>query len=111
MNRTALIAILALAASACAANPNANGADEADSALSAFESSKSKSLKGNGDTSIKIDPAIARACDLPIAHFAFDSADIRMGEAPTLDALAECFMSGPLKGSDLMLVGHARSPR
>ena len=90
----------------CAAGP-AEGADEADAALRAFESSKEKSLKGRGDTAIRIDPAIANKCDLPIAHFAFDSADIRMGEAPTLDALAHCFISGPMKGEDLMLVGHA----
>jgi peptidoglycan-associated lipoprotein len=95
---------LAALAVGCAATPIA---DDADAALRAFNKSNDESIKGRGDTSISIDPAIASKCDLPIAHFAFDSSEIRMGEAPTLDALAHCFISGPLKGEDLMLVGHA----
>lgn len=98
---------LAALAVGCAGGPSPHDASEADGALHAFEKSHEESLAGRGDTSISIDPAIASKCDLPIAHFAFDSVDIRMGEAPALDALAHCFISGPLEGEDLMLVGHA----
>ncbi len=104
---TALAACVAALAVGCASTPNADDADGADAALRAFKKSEQDSLKGRGDTSIRIDPEIASKCDLPIAHFAFDSSDIRMGEAPALDALAHCFISGPLAGQDLMLVGHA----
>jgi peptidoglycan-associated lipoprotein len=52
-----------------------------------------------------------KACgDIPTAHFAFDSASIGADAQGALDALARCFVSGPLKGSKGMrLVGHADS--
>lgn len=59
--------------------------------------------------SIQIDDKILKACgDIPTAHFAFDSASIGPEAQGALDALARCFVSGPLKGSKGMrLVGHA----
>jgi peptidoglycan-associated lipoprotein len=58
--------------------------------------------------SIQIDERILKACgNLPTAHFAFDSAAIAGDAATTLDALARCFVSGPLAGAKLSLVGHA----
>jgi peptidoglycan-associated lipoprotein len=59
--------------------------------------------------SIQIDDKIIKACgDIPTAHFAFDSASIGPDAQASLDALARCFVSGPLKGSKGMrLVGHA----
>ena len=59
--------------------------------------------------SIQIDDKIIKACgDIPTAHFAFDSASIGPDAQGALDALARCFVSGPLKGSKGMrLVGHA----
>ncbi len=61
--------------------------------------------------SIQIDDKILKACgDIPKAHFAFDSASIGPEAQGALDALARCFVSGPLKGSKGMrLVGHADS--
>jgi peptidoglycan-associated lipoprotein len=59
--------------------------------------------------SIQIDDKILKACgDIPTARFAFDSASIGPEAQGALDALARCFVSGPLKGSKgLRLVGHA----
>jgi peptidoglycan-associated lipoprotein len=58
--------------------------------------------------SIQIDDKILKACgDLPAAKFAFDSASIEGEAAAVLDALARCFVSGPLKGKGMRLVGHA----
>lgn len=59
--------------------------------------------------SIQIEDKILKACgDIPTAHFAFDSASIGPEAQGALDALARCFVSGPLKGSKGMrLVGHA----
>jgi peptidoglycan-associated lipoprotein len=58
--------------------------------------------------SIHIDDKIVKACgDLPTAHFAFDSANIEAAASDALDALARCFISGPLKGKGMKLIGHA----
>lgn len=58
--------------------------------------------------SIRIDDKILKACgDLPTARFAFDSSAIEGEAANALDALARCFVEGPLKGKGLKLIGHA----
>jgi peptidoglycan-associated lipoprotein len=58
--------------------------------------------------SVHIDDRIVRACgDLPTAHFAFDSANVLPDSASALDALARCFVSGPLRGRGMKLIGHA----
>jgi peptidoglycan-associated lipoprotein len=58
--------------------------------------------------SIHIDESIMKTCgDIPTAHFAFDSAKIQAGAADVLDAIARCFVSGPLKGRAMKLIGHA----
>jgi outer membrane protein OmpA-like peptidoglycan-associated protein len=40
-------------------------------------------------------------------HFDFNSAAVRPEDNPALRALAECVVSGPLRGAYLTLVGHA----
>jgi peptidoglycan-associated lipoprotein len=52
---------------------------------------------------------IRRACGISDAdaHFAFDSASLGEAERPVLDQLAKCFVSGPLSGREMRLVGHA----
>jgi peptidoglycan-associated lipoprotein len=60
-------------------------------------------------SSINIDDAILKACGIeaPKAHFAFDSANVQGQDTTTLEAVAKCFISGPLKGRLLKLIGHA----
>ncbi|HKQ68075.1 MAG TPA: OmpA family protein [Polyangiaceae bacterium] len=60
-------------------------------------------------SSINIDDAILKACGIekPKAHFAFDSANVQGQDTTTLEAVAKCFTTGPLKGRTLKLVGHA----
>jgi peptidoglycan-associated lipoprotein len=60
-------------------------------------------------SSIHIDDAILKACGIaaPRAHFAFDSANVQSQDASTLDEVAKCFGTGPLKGRTLKLIGHA----
>ena len=49
-----------------------------------------------------------QACgDLPDPHFPFDSAAIRDQAADRLQIVARCFVSGPLKGRTVKLVGRA----
>jgi peptidoglycan-associated lipoprotein len=60
--------------------------------------------------SVHIDARILQACgDLPTAHFAYDSAAVQPATAAALGALARCFVSGPLQGKRMRLVGHADS--
>jgi peptidoglycan-associated lipoprotein len=60
-------------------------------------------------SSITIDDAILKACGIeaPKAHFAFDSANVQNQDTGTLEKVARCFTSGPLKGRTLKVVGHA----
>jgi peptidoglycan-associated lipoprotein len=54
---------------------------------------------------------IRKACGLADdeAHFAYDSARVVVKDRNMLHALADCFVSGPLKGRQMSLVGHADS--
>lgn len=60
-------------------------------------------------TAVNIDDAILKACGIaaPQAYFAFDSANLRPGDAKPLEDVAKCFISGPLKGRSVLLVGRA----
>ncbi len=61
--------------------------------------------KGN----INISDEIKRACGISDAeaYFAYDSANIRAQDKAVLGKLAVCFTTGPLKGREMRLVGHA----
>lgn len=60
-------------------------------------------------SNIVIDDAIKKACGISDAeaHFAYDSANIRPQDRAVLQKLAQCFSTGPLKGRQMRLVGHA----
>ncbi|NUP06682.1 MAG: OmpA family protein [Polyangiaceae bacterium] len=60
-------------------------------------------------TAIRIDPAILEACkiDQKKAFFEFDKSNVRSPDQATLDLVAVCFTSGPLKGRALNIVGNA----
>lgn len=69
---------------------------------------KRDDTKNDTSGSVQIDDKIVKACgDLPTARFAFDSSDVQPDAAAALDALARCFVSGPLKGKGMKLIGHA----
>jgi len=58
--------------------------------------------------SIHVEGRIMKACgDVPTAHFAFDSAKIQPDAGVVLDAIARCFVGGPLTGRGMKLIGHA----
>jgi peptidoglycan-associated lipoprotein len=58
---------------------------------------------------IHIASDIRKACGISDtdAHFAFDSASLGQVDRPVLTQLATCFTTGPLKGREMRLVGHA----
>jgi peptidoglycan-associated lipoprotein len=58
---------------------------------------------------INISDEIRKACGISDAdaYFAFDSANIRPQDHKVLAKLSDCFATGPLKGRNMRLVGHA----
>jgi len=60
-------------------------------------------------SAVRISDEIVKACGIsaPDAYFAFDSTNVRQDDARVLDQVASCFSTGPLKGRQLKLVGHA----
>jgi peptidoglycan-associated lipoprotein len=64
-------------------------------------------VKPPTSSTVVVDERIARACNLPTPHFAFDSARVEESADAGLEKIAQCFTSGPLAGRKLNLVGHA----
>ena len=60
-------------------------------------------------SNINISDEIRKACGITDteAFFAYDSANVRPQDKGVLKKLADCFSTGPLKGRELRLVGHA----
>lgn len=60
-------------------------------------------------SNIQIADDIKKACGITDAEafFAYDSANIRESDRAVLKKLAVCFSTGPLKGRQMRLVGHA----
>lgn len=116
--RCLLLAPLALGALTAACSADAERPPRSPE-ISAATAPKSKPAEGSTaparqdaatptSGSIHIDDKILKACgDIPTAHFAFDSAAIQSDASAALQALARCFVSGPLKGHSMRLVGHA----
>ncbi|HTJ80644.1 MAG TPA: OmpA family protein [Polyangiaceae bacterium] len=97
-----------LLAAGCGDDKPAKTADDLGPATTAKAKSGDGGAKSDTLSSVQIDDKILKACgDLPTARFAFDSADVAPDAANVLDALARCFISGPLKGKGMKLVGHA----
>jgi peptidoglycan-associated lipoprotein len=94
-----------LTLSACGAEATAPPRTPAEAARSA---------KADGDTrspsksTVHIAEDIRKTCGIADsdAHFAFDSAKVADDERRVLRSLAQCFVSGPLAGRDMRLVGH-----
>lgn len=85
-------------------------ADEVNTSNTAPPTKKTSDEAKGEDTqsSVKIDDKIVKACgDMPSAPFSFDSAEVTAEAANVLDAVARCFISGPLKGKGMKLIGHA----
>lgn len=105
-------ASLAAAAAGCGSDPvpppNVGGDTTTPSVKPMAAAPKQVDTDTPSSGSIHIDDKIMKACgDLPTAHFAFDSTTIQGDAATALDALAKCFVTGPLKGKGMRLIGHA----
>jgi peptidoglycan-associated lipoprotein len=60
-------------------------------------------------SNINISEDIRKACGITDAEafFAYDSANVRPQDQAIIQKLANCFATGPLKGKQMRLVGHA----
>ena len=116
---TALAAVSLALAAGCGSDPppaprvaaaNTMASDATPGAYGAFGQQQPPARRDTAtptSSSIHIDERIVKAChNLPLAHFAFDSATVQPEAAGTLDALALCFTTGPLAGRHMMLTGH-----
>jgi peptidoglycan-associated lipoprotein len=105
--KTVLISTVLLCAAVGCASSQTQADDATEAARLAAAKRAAELARKRGDTSIVVDEEIARKCALPTAHFDFDSVNIKPGDSPALDALASCFVSGPMQGRGMKLVGHA----
>lgn len=98
----------------CGSDPSPPPASVQGAAASPGRAAAATAAPRNEDTatptsgSIHIDDKIVKACgNLPTPHFAFDSTNLQPPARDALNALADCFTRGALKGKGLKLVGHA----
>jgi len=110
-----LLASSALAV-ACGSDPtpppvSPSGGNEAPSTTGMTKPGSGNDKQGDNpnQSQINISDEIKKACGISDADafFAFDSANIRDQDHKVLGALASCFSTGPLKGREMRLVGHA----
>jgi peptidoglycan-associated lipoprotein len=116
MTRKPQVLVLAMASTALAllAGSVAGCGDEpkppqtGDDVATTSTATAKKPEQSDSRSAVQIDDKIVKACgDLPTARFSFDSSEVTPEASNALDALARCFVSGPLKGKGMKLVGHA----
>lgn len=103
-----ILAALALSGTVGCGSTSKPAANAANAAVSTTAPQTRNDVATPTSGSIQIEDRILKACgDIPEAHFAFDSASIQSQAQTSLIAVARCFVSGPLKGQGMKLVGHA----
>ena len=108
-----ILTSLALAAGCASDPPPAATAPTASAAKPPPPPPAANALAKPGDdptlSNINISDEIRKACGITDteAFFAYDSANVRPQDRAVLKKLADCFSTGPLKGRELRLVGHA----
>lgn len=117
MTRTKLVSLLAVASAAfaCGSDPKpppaapGGATDQPAAAPVAAEAAPPAADKSPNKATLNISEEIRKACGIEAtdAHFGFDSSNIRASDHAVLDKLAKCFISGPLAGRKMRLVGHA----
>jgi peptidoglycan-associated lipoprotein len=103
-----------IAATACGSDPKPpptepTGGTEQPAAAAKPQAKSEKPGDDPRQSNINISDEIKKACGITDAeaHFAFDSSNVREQDRKVLKQLATCFTTGPLKGREMRLVGHA----
>lgn len=104
-----LLSLFALA-TACGSAPVPPPDTPASSAEAAFAPPPEAPVMDSAThSSVAIAEDIRRACGISDseAFFDYDSSHVREKDKAVLKKLADCFTTGPLKGREMRLVGHA----
>jgi peptidoglycan-associated lipoprotein len=113
MVRTSAVSALALALvailPACASKPETKPSEGPKRSFAQQHPSVPNEPPTPTTTSVRISDEIVRACGIadPDSYFAFDSARLNGDDTRVLNQIAKCFVSGPLEGRKLKLVGRA----
>lgn len=104
----AAIALLAVHLPSCKSKSTADGSSTAPpNADTAPAVTAPEDGKDPEKASVTIDPRIVELCGISEPNFAYNSSNLTAQARKVLDALATCFVSGPAKGKNMRLVGHA----
>jgi peptidoglycan-associated lipoprotein len=63
-------------------------------------------IKTEGAYAMYVAEPVRKFCSGSAPFFEFDSADTRGTDQPTMQSLADCMISGPLKDKSIRLIGH-----
>lgn len=63
-------------------------------------------VRAEGAYHMYVAPPVAQVCSGSAPFFEFDSSDTRDSDHPTMKVLAECMLSGALKGKSILLIGR-----
>ena len=108
--KSLLLIVLASSVAACgAAQPKAVAAEPQTPAAQATPPISSKVDDNATRGSIAVSTDVRKACGIADidAYFTFDSARVQSNDKRVLRSLADCFVSGALKGRQMSLIGHA----
>lgn len=104
----AIVGAAAIAAIGCSAEPSPPPATPlAPAARPNLAAAPANAASSDDGAPVGIDDRIVKMCNLPVAHFGFDSSAIGTSASRALKAIADCFVSGPGKGKGIRIVGHA----
>lgn len=63
-------------------------------------------VRTEGAYNVYVAEPVRKVCSGSAPFFEFDSSDSRETDQPTMQALADCMLSGPLSGKTIKLIGH-----
>jgi len=63
-------------------------------------------IRVEGAYSMYVAEPVRKVCSGTAPFFEFDSADTRGADQPSMQVLADCMITGPLKGKSIKLIGH-----
>jgi peptidoglycan-associated lipoprotein len=110
MKSWTLAVVLTACIAGCAAKPLPPAQEVAQNQnADATPGNASAQATEQNESNVAVAEDIRKACGIndSEAFFAYNSASVRGREQPVLKKLASCFTSGPLKGREMRLVGHA----
>lgn len=102
------LCVLTSMATACGGEAKPPATANAVNDTTSQSASNPKPSDNPAQSNVRVSEDVKKACGLSDeeAYFAFNSAAVRPKDKATLKKIADCFETGPLKGSTMRLVGH-----